>query len=231
MTEPLADIGPAECASRAGISKALDPSFSQNQTSYFVDTVRKSLASSCRLTAYLKFRTGYKQTFPQVDGMASHREMHAISSDPVRVRNLALSLLALAKTAQNVFTEWELTFLRDIAEQSAAILALTPKQRKEFKFSKQQAEALLALRDFRLTSRQAEKLFEIRDAAELHRDISGISVRNLITRCYEARLDLDEGDEEFIERLWRTGATELRRSDLLSLKRCCKQLCKLEEHM
>ena len=75
--------------------------------------------------------------------MASHREMHAVSSDPARVRNLALSLLALAKTAENVFTEWELTFLRDIAELSAAILTLSPKQRKEFKFNNQQTEALL----------------------------------------------------------------------------------------
>ena len=163
--------------------------------------------------------------------MASHREMHAISSDPVRVRNLALSLLALAKTAENIFSEWELTFLRDISDQSASIIALTSKERKDFKFSERQAEALLALRDFRLTSRQAEKLFEIRDATQLHRDISGIRVRNLITRCYESRLDLDEGDEEFIERLWRSGATELRRSALLSLKRCCKQLGELEEHM
>lgn len=163
--------------------------------------------------------------------MTSYREMHAISSDPVRVRNLALGLLALARKAEDVFTEWELKFLRDIAEQSAEIIALSPRQRKEFKFSEQQAEARLALRDFRLTSRQAEKLFEIRDAIELHRDIGGISVCNLIARCYAARLELDEGDEEFIERLWRTGVVELRRNELLRLKRCSKQLGELEEYM
>lgn len=163
--------------------------------------------------------------------MASHREMHAISSDPARVRNLALSLLALAKISEDVFSEWELTFLRDIAEQSAAIIALTPKQRQQLKFSQRQSEALLALRDFRLTSRQAEKLFEIRDAAELCRDIDGISVRNLIARCYEARLELDEDDEEFIGRLWQRGATALRRNDLSRLKRCCKQLGELEDYM
>lgn len=157
--------------------------------------------------------------------------MHAISSDPGRVRNLALSLLALAKTADEVFTEWELTFLRDIAEQSAEIIALSPKQRKEFKFSERQTEALLALRDFRLTSRQAEKLFEIRDAAELHRDIGGVTVRNLIVRCFENRLDLEESDEEFIERLWKSGVSELRRHDLLRLKRCSNQLGELEDYM
>ncbi|SEC00399.1 hypothetical protein [Bradyrhizobium erythrophlei] len=163
--------------------------------------------------------------------MASHREMHAVSSDPAKVRNLALSLLALAKTAESVFTEWELTFLKDIAEQSAEIMSLTRQERKDFKFSKERAEALLALRDFRLTALQAEKLFEIRDATELHGDIAGISVRNLIVRCHEARLDLDEGDERFVERLWRSGVGELRRNDLLRLKRCSKQLGELEEHM
>jgi len=163
--------------------------------------------------------------------MASHREMHAISSDPVRVRNVALGLLAMARVAENIFSEWELTFLRDIAEQSGKIIALTPKERKEFKFSEQQAEALLALRDFRLTTRQAEKLFEIRDAVVLHRDIAGISVSNLLTRCYEARLDLSETDEEFIERLWKKGATELRGDDLARLKRCSKQLGELESYM
>jgi len=163
--------------------------------------------------------------------LTSYREMHAVSSDPARVRNLALGLLALAKTAEDVFTEWELTFLRDIAQQSADVMSLSSKERKEFKFSKDRAEALLALRDFRLTSRQAEKLFQIRDAAELHRDVGGISVRNLINRCYEARLDLHEDDEEFIERLWKRGISELRRSDLSRLKRCSQQLGELEDYM
>jgi GAF domain-containing protein len=163
--------------------------------------------------------------------MASSREMHAVSSDPVRARNLALSLLALTKAAENIFSEWELTFLRDIAEQSAAVIALSRKERKEYKFSAQQAEARLALRDFRLTSRQTEKLFEIRDSTALHRDITGVSVRNLIARCHEARLELDEGDEEFIERLWKSGATELRTPDLIRLKRCSIQLGELEPYM
>ena len=164
--------------------------------------------------------------------MASHREMHAISSDPVKVRNLALSLLALAKLTENIFTDWELTFLRDIAEQSTSVMALTPKERQEFKFSEQQAQALLALRDFRLTSRQTEKLFEIRDATVLHRTVAGVSVRNLINRCYEARLDLDgRRHEEWIEQLRKSGTAELRSSDLAQLKRCSKQIGELEPYM
>jgi hypothetical protein len=110
-------------------------------------------------------------------------------------------------------------------------MSLSSKERKEFKFSKDRAEALLALRDFRLTTLQAEKLFEIRDTTELHRDIGGISVRTLINRCYEARLDLDEDDELFMERLWKRGVSELRRNDLSRLKRCSKQLGELEDHM
>lgn len=163
--------------------------------------------------------------------MASAREMLAVSSDPVRVRNLALGLLALTKTAKDIFNEWELTFLRDMAERSEAIIALSPKERKEFKFSTRQAEALLALRDFRLTSRQAETLFEIRDATTLHRDINGVSVSNLIARCYEARLDLDEADEKFIEGLWKRGATELRTPALMRLKKCSIQVDALEPYM
>ena len=38
--------------------------------------------------------------------MASAREMLAVSSDPVKVRNLALSLLAMRKVAENLFSEW-----------------------------------------------------------------------------------------------------------------------------
>jgi GAF domain-containing protein len=163
--------------------------------------------------------------------MATAREMHAVSSDPVRVRNLALSLLALTKITENIFNDWELTFLRDMAERSAAIIALSPKERKDFKFSDRQAEALLALRDFRLTSRQAETLFEIRDTATLHRDIKGISVSNLIARCHEARLDFDEDDEKFIVGLWEKGATELRAPALMRLKRCSIQIDALEPYM
>jgi GAF domain-containing protein len=190
----------------------------------------KKVRKSLREDFVPGFCTGSYKDYPQVVPMASAREMHAVSSDPVRVRNLALGLLALTKTTENIFNEWELTFLRDMAERSAAIIALSPKERKEFKFSARQAEALLALRDFRLTSRQAEMLFEIRDTATLHRDINGVSVRNLIARCYEARIDLED-DEEFIVGLWKSGATELRTPALMRLKRCSIQVDALEPYM
>jgi hypothetical protein len=134
--------------------------------------------------------------------MASAREMHAVASDPARVHTLAIGLIALGS-----------------------------KQRQEMKFSARHSEALLALRDFRLTSRQIEKLLEIRDATVLHRDVAGISVSKLIVRCYEARIDLDEGDDEFIERLWKKHVHELRSGDLARLKRCSIQLGELEPYM
>ncbi|WP_317498952.1 hypothetical protein, partial [Idiomarina sp. Sol25] len=80
-----------------------------------------------------------------------------------KVTDLDLSLLAMRKVAENLFSEWELTFLLDTVEQAEKVIALSPKERKDLKFSEKHAEARLALRDFRLTSRQAEKLFEIRD--------------------------------------------------------------------
>lgn len=59
------------------------------------------------------------------------------------------TMWALTLPQENVFTEWALTFLRDIPDQSAEIMALSP---KESKFGKERAEALLALRDFRVSS-------------------------------------------------------------------------------
>ena len=138
--------------------------------------------------------------------MASHREVRAIGRDPARVRSLILSLLKLAETAENIFTDWELTFLRSLVGQAETTVGLTKKQQKQ--------------KAGRLTARQAEKLLDIRDATVVHRDIGGVSVRNLINRCYEGRCDLAEDDEQFVERVYRSGAAELRGRDLARLRRC-----------
>ena len=50
--------------------------------------------------------------------MASNREMRAIGRDAARVRSLILGLLKLAETAENIFTDWELTFLRSLVGQA-----------------------------------------------------------------------------------------------------------------
>ena len=157
--------------------------------------------------------------------VASNREMHAIGRDPARVRSLILGLLKLAETAENIFTDWELTFLRSLVGQAETTVGLTKKQRE-----KKDAGVALAMRDFRLTERQAEKLLDIRDATVLRGDIGGISVRSLISRCYEGRCGLAEDDEQFVERVYRSGVDELRGRDLARLRRCSVQLGELEEH-
>lgn len=74
-------------------------------------------------------------------------------------------------------------------------------------------------------------LFEIRDDNELISRIDGnIKVGNLIRRADEARLDLDESDEEWIIAIWNRGTTSLRRRHLGRLTRCCVQLGELELH-
>src|ERR1700687_2118832 len=90
-------------------------------------------------------------------------------------------------------------------------------------------ESLVARPPERLSTRQAEVLFEIRDDNELISTIGGtISVGNLIQRAYEARLDLDERDEQWIAAIRNGGTTSLRRRQLGRLKRCCVQLGELE---
>ena len=155
--------------------------------------------------------------------MASNREMRAIGRDPARVRSLTLGLLKLAETAEYIFTDWELTFLRSLVGLAETTVGLTKRQQKD-------AGVALAMRGFRLTSRQAEKLLDIRDATVLHRDIGGVSIRSLINRCYEGRCDLAEDDEQFVERVYRSGAAELRGRDLARLRRCSVQLGELEDY-
>ena len=159
--------------------------------------------------------------------MASNREMRAIGRDPARVRSLTLGLLKLAETAEYIFTDWELTFLRSLVGQAENTVGLTKKQREKQK----DAGVALAMRDFRLTERQAEKLLDIRDATVLHRGIGGVSLRSLINRCYEGRCDLAEDDEQFVERVYRSGVAELRGRDLARLRRCSIQLGELEVYM
>jgi hypothetical protein len=79
-------------------------------------------------------------------------------------------------------------------------------------------------------TRQAEVLFEVRDDNELISKIDG-NISNLIQRAYEARLDLDERDEEWIVAIWNRGTTSLRRRHLVRLKRCCVQLGELEPYI
>lgn len=101
------------------------------------------------------------------------------------------------------WTDWELDFLQRMATE-------TPE---------------------RLSTRQAEVLFELKEGAEMFSEIRGIPVRNLITRVYEGRTELPEGYDEWIERIYNSGVSELRRRDLGRLKWCSVQLGELEPYM
>ena len=159
--------------------------------------------------------------------MASNRQMNALGRDPARVRSLTLGLLKLAETGEYIFTDWELTFLRSLVGLAETTVGLTKKQREKQK----DAGVALAMCDFRPTARQAEKLLDIRDATVLHRDIAGISVRSLINRCYEGRCDLAEDDEQFVERVYRSGVAELHAAASEPCQVTAAQLGELEDHM
>ncbi len=104
---------------------------------------------------------------------------------------------------EHVWTNWERDFLETRARQ----------------------------REERLSTRQAEMLLELRDDAELFQEIRGVKVRNLIKQCWEARLDLNDEDLEFIEKLWSNSVVALRRAQIWRLKKLAIALGALEDYM
>lgn len=100
--------------------------------------------------------------------MASWNEIEKFRRDPAAAASVARGLLTLGS---DLLSEWEITFLESIASRSKAS---------------------------ELSTLQAEKLLEIRDEAVSVSEHKGLSVSFLIHRCYEARLDLPEDDEEWI---------------------------------
>lgn len=79
------------------------------------------------------------------------------------------------------------------------------------------------------TTRQAEKLLEIRDDytwAFKTRD--GFSVVTLLRECHEARCDLSEEDEEWIEQRFAESKVTIRRKHLGRLLRCARELNLIE---
>lgn len=137
--------------------------------------------------------TVYPQIVHGVFHMASWREINDIAKDPVRMRGLAEHLLAVFREQ---LTEWELNFLQSLLVRGAA--------------------------DETLTTRQAEKLVEIRDDLQKFPTFRGYSVKNLMPKCWIGRLDLDEPDKEFIERM--CDAFSLNRRDWYHLLSCARQL-------
>lgn len=133
--------------------------------------------------------------------MATEPELHRVSRDLDQVRSIANYLL-------NAYTlslsEWEIKFLGDMTAND---------------------------RDEHLSYRQVEKLLQIRDDYHSVTHYRGLALRRLVEICWEARCDLPEEDEEFVERLHDQGNDFVRARDVGRLLRCAHRLVWLEGHM
>jgi len=133
--------------------------------------------------------------------MASHIEMKRLAEDATSVRTTAAFLL----TADDCeWTDWELDFLEHMARWEGP-------------------EAL--------SMRQREVLSDLRERSELLRDWRGIAVARLVTLCWQARLDLDEPDEDFVVALNDRRPTSLRRGQLHRLVAIAARLGLIERHL
>jgi hypothetical protein len=127
--------------------------------------------------------------------MASYLEMQKLAQNPATAPLLA-SYLRRLDTVQ--WTDWELDFLESMAART------NPEP---------------------ISTRQREVLVELRDDAVSHTTTrDGQNVRALILRCWQARLDLEEDDETFIDELYRSGTISLKRRPLGRLLGCARQL-------
>jgi hypothetical protein len=133
--------------------------------------------------------------------MASWIEIDRIRKDPAGFKSLAKTLLDNPTFEK---TEWEQDFLRDKVEG---------KKRPEF------------------TTRQGETLLDLRDKAAHHTKHKGLSIPILIEKCWLNRFDLDERDQEFIERLKASGRGYVTGRQLRRFLHICKQLGEVERHM
>jgi hypothetical protein len=133
--------------------------------------------------------------------MQNYREIDRVRKDSVAVRSLAKRLLAIPN---HDWTGWEVDFLEGMTRHHGP----DP-----------------------LTTRQGEKLMELRDDAEYHSKYRGLSVKILIEKCNLGRDDLDSADAEFVETLYASGATSIKRRQLFRLLRCGRELGHIEQHM
>jgi hypothetical protein len=127
--------------------------------------------------------------------MATYLDMHKLAQTPGAAPMLAGYLLKIDAAG---WTDWELDFLENMARRTST----DP-----------------------ISTRQREVLVELRDSTTWHTTTrDGQNVRALILRCWEARLDLDEEDEQFVDQLYLSGLTALKPGALGRLQRCVGQL-------
>lgn len=133
--------------------------------------------------------------------MASHIEMKRLAEDAAGIRSLAAFLIAADGCE---WTDWELDFLDHMCRWEGPDA---------------------------LSMRQREVLADLRDRSELARDWRGIPVTRLVRACHEARLDLDEDDEDFVASLHARDPSSLRRRQLQRLTRIAARLGLIEPHL
>jgi hypothetical protein len=127
--------------------------------------------------------------------MASYLDMQKLAQATGAASMLACYLLKL-ETVQ--WSDWEIDFLECMAQRTSS----DP-----------------------ISTRQREVLADLRNSAASHATTrDGQSVRSLILRCWEARLDLDEEDEQFVDQLYQTRATSLKPRQLGRLQSCVRKL-------
>jgi hypothetical protein len=131
--------------------------------------------------------------------MASWREIDRVRKDLQAAADIARRLLSLPASE---LSDWELDFLRSIRRLRSST---------------------------ELTTRQAEKLLQIRDDIEEVTEVLGFSVSLLLKGCVEARLDLSEGDEEWVLARSQAGTVSIRRKHIGRLVRCARELNLIEQ--
>lgn len=131
--------------------------------------------------------------------MSSWREIERIRKDAHGFRALCVRLLAAYGDDLN---EWESEFLEVNAGRNYV---------DEF------------------SVRQGETLLNIRDGVEMVETFRGFSIRSLLAGCHQARVDLSEDDERWIDAAYCINSDKIRRRHASRLFKCARQLGLVEE--
>jgi hypothetical protein len=132
--------------------------------------------------------------------MASWKEIDRIRKEPKGFRALAKGLRA---QFSDDLTDWEKDFLEGIASRDG---------KEEF------------------TTRQSEKLLQIRDDYTSVSELpGGFSVEIVLKECKGARLNLSEGDEQWVLQSYERSPTTIRRKNAGRLMRCARELHIIEQ--
>jgi hypothetical protein len=122
-----------------------------------------------------------------------------------RIRKAPAEFRAVAKRLLKLdaeLTEWESIFVEKICNDT---------ETKEF------------------TTRQSEKLLQIRDDYETITKYRGYSVETLLDKCWLARLDLSESQEQKLQKLRERSRMSVRLKDIAFLMRCARELEIIED--